>query len=776
MKRDIEESIQKHNTNSAVIIILLFSVSFWLIIFYVLKSNYNEEVSRYKKSYIENQKSLIKYQENNTIEFIKSISLDKTNEMVKELERKNLQTANLLLSYNKDEFDRVLKSISKIQPLIRFILTDLKGNLIYSNCKDFSKERRKKLIDTLLKNHRDNFYTNTKTHIGHRIMFSHFIKDRYLLSTCIYNKDIYNHIKKLAVNYTNNIRFGKSNNGYIAILKILNFNGGKNFAKVISLPIKPLMNGKKIDSSKKYRQEYLKIINSKKEGYLTFTAFGKDPSKPLAKKITYIKLYEPYNWVIFSTLFLDDIKSEIYNKNMIFRKEIDNIFLISSVLILLIILLSLYITKKENLTIGKIISKYKKQIKENEEKLNRLNKELQNRVQERTNELIKNLFTDSVTSLPNREKLITDLDENCVAILNIDSFGDINDFYGIDNGDAVLLEVGKFLNGLHPVYKLPSDEYALLEKDKYHMSNIIKKINEKIAKKRFVIDNNQIKIDLTAGIGKSLIEADIALKHAKKRGQKVSFFSDSLPLIKEQRERLKWKDIIDTAINSDDIIPYVQPIIDNKTEKTAKYEVLVRLKYKDKIYTPYHFLEISKKSHQYEAIQKIVIEKSFKKFSELDTDFSINLSIEEIKNLQFIRYLVGKIEKYDVGEKLIVELLENEEIMNDPTILQNIRILKMFGVKIAIDDFGSGYSNFAYLFKNIPVDYIKIDGSLIKDIDIDKNIYSLIKHIKEIANNFNLTTVAEFVENESIYQKVKELNIKNSQGYLFGKPFDMANL
>ena len=776
MKRDIEESIQKHNTNSAVIIILLFSVSFWLIIYYVLKSNYNEEVSRYKRSYIENQKSLIKYQANNTLEFIKSISLDQTNEMVRDLERKNLQTANLLHHYSQDEFGRMLKSISKIQPLIKFVLTDLKGNLIYTNCKDFSKERRKKLIDTLLKNHRDNFYTNTKTRMGHRIMFSHFIKNRYLLSTYMYNRDIYNHIKKLAVNYTNNIRFGKSNNGYIAILKILNFNGGKNFTKIISLPIKPLMNGKNIDSNKKYRQEYLKIINSKKEGYLTFSSFSKDPLKPLAKKITYIKLYKPYNWVIFSTLFVEDISREIYNKNIIFRKEIDNIFLISSVLILLIILLSLYITKKENLTIGKIISEYKKQIKENEEKLNTLNNELRNRVKERTNELIKNLFTDSITSLPNREKLIMDINKNFVAILNINSFGDINDFYGIDNGDTILHEVGKFLNSLHPIYKLPSDEYALLEKDKNSISSIIEKINKQLKDKRFAIENSQIKIDLTTGIGKSLIEADIALKHAKKRGQKVSFFSDNLPLIKEQGERLKWKDIIDTAINSDGIIPYVQPIIDNKTKKTAKYEVLVRLKYKDKIYTPYDFLEISKKSHQYEAIQKIVIKKSFKKFSKFDTDFSINLSIDEIKNLQFIRYIVGKIEKYDVGEKLIVELLENEEIINDPTVLQNIKILKMFGVKIAIDDFGSGYSNFAYLFKNIPVDYIKIDGSLIKDIDIDKNIYSLVKHIKEIANSFDLTTVAEFVENESIYQKVKELKIKNSQGYFFGKPFNMANL
>lgn len=186
---------------------------------------------------------------------------------------------------------------------------------------------------------------------------------------------------------------------------------------------------------------------------------------------------------------------------------------------------------------------------------------------------------------------------------------------------------------------------------------------------------------------------------------------------------------------------------------------------------PIHFLELAKKNKLYHQLTKIMIEKTFKKFEHLPYFVSINISVEDILNKDIYNYILKKLEESEIGKKIVFEIIESEGIENFDKVLEFINNVKKYGAKISIDDFGTGYSNFEYLMK-LKVDYIKIDGSMIKNIDYDKNSQMITKSIVSFAKNMNIKTVAEFVHSKNVFEKVKELNVDFSQGYYFGEPTD----
>ncbi|MFA7609853.1 MAG: EAL domain-containing protein [Sulfurimonas sp.] len=127
------------------------------------------------------------------------------------------------------------------------------------------------------------------------------------------------------------------------------------------------------------------------------------------------------------------------------------------------------------------------------------------------------------------------------------------------------------------------------------------------------------------------------------------------------------------------------------------------------------------------------------------------------------------LERYDIGSKIVFEIVESEYIEKFEDVMRFIAKVKKYNCKIAIDDFGTGYSNFEYLIK-LKADYLKIDGSLIKNIDKDKNAYIVVSTIVDFAKKLGMKTVAEFVESEEIFNIVKNLGIDYSQGYYFCEP------
>ncbi len=414
---------------------------------------------------------------------------------------------------------------------------------------------------------------------------------------------------------------------------------------------------------------------------------------------------------------------------------------------------------------------------------------------EHKHELYKLLYTDNLTKFPNRAKLIEELQTNnlvleAVCLLNINSFKEVNDFFGHKVGDAILIDVAKLIyesikkEGNHiKLYKFPSDNYCITNTKNCQESfiELIKNIIESVYKKVFIFELYEIDIRITAGISFSnknnkLITADIALQSAKKDHKDYLVFYDELDKFQEYENNMLWTKKLKSAFINDNIEVYFQPLVNNKTLKVDKYECLVRLIDEDgRVVAPYFFLDISKKSNQYTKLTKIVLEKSFQKFENLPFEFSVNISYEDIENPDFLDFIKELLKKYNISNKVVFEILEDESIKNYNLLISFVDEVKALGCKVAIDDFGSGYSNFEHLLK-MNIDYLKIDASLIKNIATNENSYKITKTIIEFAKNLNLKTIAEFVENEEIFNIVRSLGADYSQGYFFSAPISIPNV
>ncbi|QKJ26731.1 PAS sensor-containing diguanylate cyclase/phosphodiesterase [Aliarcobacter cibarius] len=393
---------------------------------------------------------------------------------------------------------------------------------------------------------------------------------------------------------------------------------------------------------------------------------------------------------------------------------------------------------------------------------------------------------DSLTGFFNKEKLILDIplnNQNNLAIINLDDFSQINDFYGHAIADQYILKFSKifsvYLENKFSIYRIAEGTFAILDPNltTTEFYNIFKNYIEQLKDTLIDLDIKKFSIVLTCGISSENNErlintAEIVNKYAQKNLKNILVYSKDLNIEKEFEENIYWSENIRLALKQDRIIVYYQPIYNNELKKIEKYESLVRLKDKDgEIISPYKFLEISKKSKQYIDITKVVIEKSFSKFADSSYEFSINLTVEDILNEELNEFLFRKIDEYKVSNKLVIELVESEKITTYDPVYEFINKIKKKGCKVAIDDFGSGYSNFEYLVK-IDADYVKIDGSIVKRILDDENSVEIIKSILNFCRKMDIKVVAEFISDEKLQAKVIELGISYSQGYYIGMPSD----
>jgi len=405
--------------------------------------------------------------------------------------------------------------------------------------------------------------------------------------------------------------------------------------------------------------------------------------------------------------------------------------------------------------------------------------------------VIKKSMTDSLTGLQNRQALLNKLEEekeSVLILMNLDRFSEVNDYFGYDVGDQVLVKFSLKLKMLFEnnknIFRLSGDDYAVIVRpertikdSKKSLAIIINQLTENACE----LDGHNISIDVSFGVASgnnSIIYrlAHIALKEAKSTQKKLVFFNDEHNLEHKIKSNIDIINTIKSAIKDNRIVPYFQGIVDNKTKKIVKYESLMRLvKSNGIVLSPFFFLEQSKKAKSYQYLTQIMITKSFEKFANLDYEFSINLAFSDIHSKETMRVLRDNLIKHDCGERLIVEIVESEGIEHLEEVVLFIQKIKQYGCKVAIDDFGSGYSNFSYLAE-LDIDFIKIDGSLIQNIDTDINKRLAVESILHFAKNKGIKTIAEFVENESIFNTVVELGIDYSQGYLFSQPKETINL
>jgi diguanylate cyclase (GGDEF)-like protein/PAS domain S-box-containing protein len=396
---------------------------------------------------------------------------------------------------------------------------------------------------------------------------------------------------------------------------------------------------------------------------------------------------------------------------------------------------------------------------------------------------------DRLTKLGTRTKLNHDLrhlNNAALAIINLDRFSQINDFYGHEFGDCVLKEFAAklqkcasiFLHKDVEIYRQSGDEFVILDQ---HSSKEL--FVEKVQQILKFVENNSLQIqeeevDLNVSCGVSfeevstiLLTADMALRISRKEKKDLVVYNPSNNLNHVYQKNIEWAKRLKLAINEDRLVPFFQPIVNNENLAYEKYESLVRIIDTDgKIISPFFFLDIAKQTKQYATLTKIMIEKSFETFANRPEEFSINLTVEDIVNKELSEFISNLLDKYEnIGSRVVFEIVESESINNYQEVINFINHVKYRGCKIAIDDFGTGYSNFEYLIK-LKADYIKIDGSLIKNILKDEASQVVVSVIVSFAKQMKIKTIAEFVEDKEILDKLQEMGIDYSQGYHFSPP------
>ena len=417
----------------------------------------------------------------------------------------------------------------------------------------------------------------------------------------------------------------------------------------------------------------------------------------------------------------------------------------------------------------------------------KINEMLEQKIEVKTNELKNSFFQDRLTGLPNRLKLIEDIEHTKehtskhLALINIDAFKDINDLYGYDIGDEILKQVSmrvlKFCDNLGSIYKLPNDEFAIfitnkLDEDTFY--KLIKTLLEKINETKFSVADYSIFISFSCGIASNkeplLIKANTALQIAKDTSKSIVVYKDSLDAKEQITKNMDAFLVLKEAIAKNQITPYYQPIYNTRSKKIEKYEALARIITDDgKVIAPFAFLDIAIKSKLYPEITKAMVNKSFEFFKDKSFEFSINLSILDIQNQEILKFILKKLQEFPEPSRVVFEILESHKIDNYEEMKSFIQEIEKYGSKVAIDDFGSGYSNFSHIFE-LNVDYLKIDASLVKYITTDESSRVIIKTIVSFASNLGLKTIAEFVEDRESLEILEKMGVDFIQGYYIGKP------
>lgn len=410
---------------------------------------------------------------------------------------------------------------------------------------------------------------------------------------------------------------------------------------------------------------------------------------------------------------------------------------------------------------------------------------LEEMVEKQTQIIAQRFITDELTGLRNKvylkEELLKDIDYT-LLLLNIDNFGMINSNYGYEIGDKILVKIADTLNSMLQseeeilLARLDGDEFVILIKNMkqeyaLQLANLIK---DRFQKNKVCIDEHlEIHISFTMGIdtgrGVELLKnVTLSINEIREIGKNhIKIFTPDSEFEKMQKENLLWIEKIPYLLESDAIQPYFQPIqsIDGTS---VKYECLARLLEDDHVYTPNIFIRPTILLGMISELTKQMIDKSFKMIANTDHKISINIIEQDLKEDYLVQYLQEKCKEYNLKHtQIVIEILESMKIYDN--ILSQLKELKALGFKIAIDDFGSENSNFGRLL-DIEVDFIKIDGSFIKNLDTDLNAQKIVSMIVKLAHSIGVEVIAEFVHNKAVYDKVKEYGVDFSQGYYTGKP------
>ena len=498
---------------------------------------------------------------------------------------------------------------------------------------------------------------------------------------------------------------------------------------------------------------------------------------------------------------LIDLSNEILYTNLLELKESNikssNTLLISFITAFILIFFSVYKFNLLNIQIDAELKRAEtaeKEQKKLQSQLLKYNDDLEEEITKKSKELHHRMYTHFISGLPNRNKLLEDTNMynfKQMALFNIDKFQKFNDVYGEEIGNIAIKMSADFLNDQLPndntlLYHIGGDEFVFVVKNaaKLHQTYFIEEIENILrnyAKENFIYDGKQFNLIMSAGIAfsgnkKMLAYADMALKDAKSRNIQLSVFNDDKELEKIHKGDIECHKKLIHAFENNNVLSYFQPIFPiQDNQKATKYESLVRLKdVMGKIIPPFNFINVAKANRIYSKLTQRVLNNTLDTITQYQIPCSLNISMDDIDNEQTLQLLYNKFDEYEYNHLLTIELLETEEFKDYDAVFNFCTHVRSYGIKIALDDFGAGYSNFSHILK-LPVDFIKIDASLISNIDRDTHSVIMVETIVGLAKKLHIETIAEFVSSQEILEVVHELGVDYAQGYHIGKPEPIEN-
>lgn len=443
-----------------------------------------------------------------------------------------------------------------------------------------------------------------------------------------------------------------------------------------------------------------------------------------------------------------------------------------------------------------------------ENEIKQLNSELEARVTLRTHQLasankaLEHLaLHDALTKLPNRT-LFHDRVEQAILIarrekksfallsLDLDKFKPINDTLGHHAGDLVLQEVairmGNCLRQSDTVARMGGDEFAILLLNITTPDDVMVTVNKIIRAiiKPISINDKKLAIGTSIGIvmfplhGDNLAtlmcRADSAMYAAKHAQNAYAFYNEEIE--KESAERLALQLDLHNAIDTDQFILHYQPKIDFGSQRVVGVEALVRWQHPERgLIYPDEFITIAEKNGLMKAFTLKVLEIALRQCEQwhethINLSMAINISAINLQDPVFPDSVAEILEKFNIAPTYIELEITETAIMTDPLrAIENITKLSAMGLQVSIDDFGTGYSSMAYLQKLL-VAKIKIDKSFVMEMDKNKNDDVIVRSTIDLGHNLGLKVIAEGVENQESWNRLKEMGCDSAQGYFMSRP------
>ncbi|MCF7506730.1 EAL domain-containing protein [Vibrio sp. L3-7] len=436
--------------------------------------------------------------------------------------------------------------------------------------------------------------------------------------------------------------------------------------------------------------------------------------------------------------------------------------------------------------------------------LDSMNTQMEKKLHQQTRRLTESYRIDSRTGLPNRivlkERLNTILTTEHLLTLKLTNFHQVNEKYGYQVGDQLLLDLSNhFIDRLQPrfikesptkveLFSIGVGEWAIIfnanigneqiEQRFVEFADDIEHIN---FEPYGLADIDYLSVSLCGGFASRcdflsdngdeiLLKAIEARRYGVRNNTHITNAKDIQVSEEDRKEQLGWLSCVSRAILDQNIITYSQPIVASGTHEKIGQECLVRIMEADgSIVPPGKFLPIIADTHLYTRLSRHMIKSTIGYMADKQDSFSINLSPQDLlsdKTLEILETAIGGMKD---PTRLGLEVLESEQIKDYGRMIEVCDHFRSLGARIIVDDFGSGYSNIDEIIKLEP-QIIKLDGSLIRNIDKDEKQRNIASQLVRLCQVFNAKTVAEFVHNQQVCEIAEQMGVDYLQGYYFGEP------